>query len=615
MVMPIPAATTRDSSTNRPDDAGGVARVAFVSLGCPKNLVDSEKMLGTLADAGLALVNEQDNPDAIVINTCGFLEASKEESLGVIRDAIARKERGEIKRVVVAGCLVQRHRAKMLDWAPGIDAMIGVFDRDHVVEAVCPPSPLGRGTEGEGGRAARGRSPSPLTPLPGEEGDLPRYWIAANALVAASERGVNTIGLTVNGADGKGVGYFEDDSRRFRLTPRHWAYLRVSEGCNQRCAFCTIPSIRGKMRSKPMDRIIAEARALMQDGAFEINLIGQDTTSYGYDIYGKDAGPSTVSPQSSPLGHSGDLIGLLTALNEVGADFGGAWMRLMYVYPTYFTDAMIDAIARLPNIVKYIDIPLQHMSDPMLRAMRRNITARQQIDLLNKLRERIPGLAIRTTFITGFPGETEDDHRQLVDFIGEFQFDMLGVFRYSREDGTPAGTMDLDPALHVPDEVKAEREREIMLTQQTIAFENMAYLAEERCQFDVLIDGPALGEASSEPIEPRRSHTEPRSRHSEPRPSGSGDSFAPSNQPLPHGRGSLEGAEHSTRESGQPHRHVGRAYFQAPQIDSVTHVQSIRPLSPGELVRCTIVDSRGYDLVARPTEDLERRTSLPLLRR
>ncbi|MCL4209818.1 MAG: 30S ribosomal protein S12 methylthiotransferase RimO [Phycisphaeraceae bacterium] len=631
--MPASAATTRDSSTKRPDDAGGVSRVAFVSLGCPKNLVDSEKMLGTLAEAGLTLVSEQDSPDAIVINTCGFLEASKEESLGVIRDAIARKERGELKRVVVAGCLVQRHRARMLDWAPGIDAMIGVFDRDHVVEAVAgaavgrQPSAVSQvvGLEDSAHPTASAVSTDNRQPttdnhsaLSTQHPALPPYWIAANALVAAKERGINTVGLTVNGADGKGVGYFEDDSRRFRLTPRHWAYLRVSEGCNQRCAFCTIPSIRGKMRSKPMDRIIAEARALMQDGAFEINLIGQDTTSYGYDIYGKDAGPPAVSPQSSPLAHSGDLIGLLTALNDVASDFGGAsggWMRLMYVYPTYFTDAMIDAIARLPNIVKYIDIPLQHMSDPMLRAMRRNITARQQIDLLNKLRERIPGLAIRTTFITGFPGETEEDHRQLVDFIGEFQFDMLGVFRYSREDGTPAGTMDLDPALHVPDEVKAEREREIMLTQQTIAFENMAYLAEERCQFDVLIDGPALGEASSEPIEPRRSHTEPRSRHSEPRPSGSGDSFAPSNQPLPHGRGSLEGAEHSTRESGQLHHHVGRAYFQAPQIDSVTHVQSIRPLSPGELVRCTIVDSRGYDLVARPTEDLERRTSLPLLRR
>ena len=241
-----------------------VSRVAFVSLGCPKNLVDSEKMLGVLKKSGFELVSEDASPDAIVVNTCGFLEASKDESLEVIHDAIARKERGEIKRVIVAGCLVQRHRAKLLEWAPGIDAMVGVFDRDHIVEAVA------------------GESREQLAEK------APKYWIAANALVAATERGVSTVGLTVNGADGKGVGYFEDDSDRVRLTPRHWAYLRISEGCNQRCAFCTIPSIRGKMRSKPLDRIAAEARGLMASGAFELNLIGQDTTSYGLDI-GADA--------------------------------------------------------------------------------------------------------------------------------------------------------------------------------------------------------------------------------------------------------------------------------------------------------------------------------------
>ena len=207
-----------------------IERVAFVSLGCPKNLVDSEKMLSMLREGGLTPVNESDSPDAIVVNTCGFLEASKEESLSVIREALERKDRGELKRVVVAGCLVQRHRAKILEWAPGVDSMIGVFDRDRVVEAVT------------------GVTPS-RTNL-GSDADHPPYWIAANALQAAKERGMKTIGLTVNGADGKGVGYFESDSNRFRLTPRHWAYLRASEGCNQRCAFCTIPSIRGKMRSK-----------------------------------------------------------------------------------------------------------------------------------------------------------------------------------------------------------------------------------------------------------------------------------------------------------------------------------------------------------------------------
>ena len=492
---------------------GDIARVAFVSLGCPKNLVDSEKMLGLLAapEAGFKLVSSDEPADAVVINTCGFLEASKEESLGVIHDAIARKEAGELKRVVVAGCLVQRHRAKMLEWAPGIDAMIGVFDRDHILEAVS-------------GQAQRRETLA-------DGSAQPKYWIAGNALQAAKERGLKTTGLTVNGTDGKGIGYFEDDSNRFRLTPRHWSYLRVSEGCNQRCAFCTIPSIRGKMRSKPLDRIIAEARQLMSDGAFEVNLIGQDTTSYGYDIYEPGSGPAAGS-------YSGDLIGLLTALNDVAADFGGGWMRLMYVYPTYFTDQMIDAIASLPNIVKYIDIPLQHMSTRMLQAMRRNITRKQQQELLEKLRERIPGLAIRTTFITGFPGETQADHQELVEFVQEFGFDMMGVFKYSREEGTPAGTMDEDPSLHVPDEIKQQREEDLMLAQQQIAFENAAFVAEQRSQFDVLIDSEAAGEV----------------------------------------RGLA-----TTGVSKAGSLYVGRCYHQAPQVDALTYVHSTQALVCGRV--------------------------------
>jgi len=531
----MPPASRQFVSPSRADDP--VRSVAFISLGCPKNLVDSEKMLGTLAETGYELVDSDCDADAIIINTCGFLEASKEESLDVIHEAIKRKQRGELKRVVVAGCLVQRHRAKMLEWAPGIDAMIGVFDRDHVIDAVSGgvqrDAPIADGV------------------------DSPRYWIAGNALQAANERGMKTVGLTVNGADGKGIGYFEDDASRFRLTPRHWAYLRVSEGCNQKCAFCTIPSIRGKMRSKPLDRILVEARQLMADGAFELNLIGQDTTSYGYDIYNAKPGMASEgrNPRIGPdLPYSGDLIGLLTALNDAAAEHGGGWMRLMYVYPTYFTDEMIDAIAALPHITKYIDIPLQHMSDRMLKAMRRNITRAEQEALLYKLRERIPGLAIRTTMITGFPGETQADHDELLEFIDEFGFDMLGVFRYSREIGTPAGRMDQDSDLHVPDHIKAEREAEIMTLQQEIAFENAKYVAAERCQFDVLIDAKA-----------------------------------------------------------SDHRWIGRCYHQAPQVDSVTYVDSAMPLSPGELVRCTIIDADGYDLIARPTADLERKINLPVI--
>jgi ribosomal protein S12 methylthiotransferase len=306
------------------------------------------------------------------------------------------------------------------------------------------------------------------------------------------------------------------------------------------------------MRSKPVETILSEARALLADGAFELNLIGQDTTSFGDDI-----------------GYGEGLVGMLTAVDRAVAEHGAGWARLMYAYPSNFTDAMIDAMARLDHVVKYIDMPLQHMSDRMLKAMRRHTSRKQQAELLEKLRERVPGIAIRTTFITGFPGETADDHAELLEFVQEFGFDAMGVFRYSPEEGTPAGTMDADPALHVPDDIKAERERELMLAQQELAFENAAFQAEQKVQFDVLVDGPAAGRTA--------------------------------------GRATTGVTQGGTL-------HVGRCYHQAPQIDSLTYVLSREPLAAGELVRCTVVGSDGYDLVAQPTSDIERKVILPVVR-
>jgi ribosomal protein S12 methylthiotransferase len=524
-----------------------IQTVSFVSLGCPKNLVDSEKMLGLLAQDGLQPVSYSgdasfEGADAVVINTCGFLEASKDESLSVIHEAIAAKERGEVKRVVVAGCLVQRHRAKMLDWAPGIDSMIGVFDRDKIVEAV-------RGAEQI--KEARRAEPS----------DSPQYWIAGNALQAAKARGLNTTGLTVNGKDGKGIGYFEDDSARLRLTPRHYAYLRISEGCNQNCTFCTIPSIRGKMRSKPLDRLVEEARELVRDGAFELNLIGQDTTSYGNDIGGTD------------------MPGMLRAVSDAVKTEGGAgWVRLMYAYPSNFSDAMIDAFAALCRdgcVIPYIDMPLQHASDRILASMRRNVTREKQARVIQRLRKALPTMSVRTTFISGFPGETEPDHRELLDFVREMEFDALGVFEYSHEPGTPAGTMEDDPKLAVPEEIKARRKAEVMELQQQVAFAAAAKAAEKVSDSD-----PASGTRVDILI------------------------------------------DEATRSSGLATTGVGkggklykgRTTAQAPMIDSVTFVQSREKLAPGELVRCVIVGSDGYDLVARPVAELEKRVGLRILK-
>ena len=559
------SATTKP---RRPPAKGtSIQTVSLVSLGCPKNLVDSEKMLGLLAESGLTPVSSQQEnfggADAVVINTCGFLEASKDESLGVIKEAIAAKEAGDVKRVVVAGCLVQRHRAKMLEWAPGIDAMVGVFDRDKIVEAVMGDSLIAPGTKAD--------RTSP------RKGEAPKYWIAGNALVAANERGMPTTGLTVNGKDGKGVGYFEDDSSRLRLTPRHYAYLRISEGCNQNCAFCTIPSIRGKMRSKDPQRIVAEARELLHDGAFELMLIGQDTTSFGDDI-------GLGTPSLREGAHTLGLPGLLRQLSHAVTDIASAgWLRLMYAYPTNFSDDIIDAFADLVKtgrLIPYLDIPLQHASDRVLHLMRRNVTRAKQAHVVRQLMDKVPNMAIRTTFISGFPGETEADHQELLGFVREMKFENVGVFAYSHEEGTVAGTMEKDASLRVSEDVKERRRGEVMAAQQEIVFARHAAIAgtfDEKNPLDK--NGKAKGEVRDVLIDNAL------------RTSGKKTT------------GVTEGGK----------LYSGRTTAQAPQIDGVTFVQSKEKLAPGEVVRCVIVGWDGYDLIARPVSELEKKVSLRVL--
>lgn len=377
-------------------------RVAFVSLGCAKNTVDSEKMLGQLAEAGCQFTSDERDADVVVVNTCGFLEASRTEAAEVIRDLVAVKHdrRSRLKRVVVAGCLVQRDGEKMNDYAPGIDALVGVHNRDDVVRAV-----LRKNVAGAGG------------PRGSVDAFLGEYHPFVNL-----------------------------DTARLRITPRHRAYLRISEGCDQKCTFCTIPSIRGPMHCKPPSVILAEARELVADGAVEISLIGQDTSSYGKDF-----------------GYEPGLAGLLRELNRVD---GIEWLRLMYVYPSVFDDAMIDAVAVCDKIVKYVDMPLQHINDRMLKAMHRRVDRAATLDLLERIRSRIPDVHLRTTLITGFPGETEDEHRELLDFIRQQRFDALGVFPYSLEPETPAGRMKDQ----IDDATKLRRREELMLAQQEVAF-------------------------------------------------------------------------------------------------------------------------------------------------
>lgn len=412
--------------------------VSFVSLGCPKNLVDSEKMLALLAEAGCTIIGDGGESDVRIVNTCGFLSASRDEAIQVLQQAARDKKKGRIQRIVVAGCLVQRDGHGLIDDVPEIDALVGVNNRRDILRAVGLQSPKSRRTASK--KKTTKKTTDAKSPDKPSDSLLflgeyhPTSWVDDNL----------------------------SDRARLRLTPSHYAYLRMSEGCNQKCTFCTIPSIRGPMHCKPVPEIMAEARELIADGAVELNLIGQDTTSYGLDI-----------------GYKAGLSGLLHELN--GLD-GARWIRLMYAYPSDFTDEMIDAIADCDKVVKYIDMPLQHIDDRVLKGMYRRVTRKQTEVLLAKLRKRIPGVSIRTTFIAGFPGETAVQHAALRDFINEFEFDAVGVFPYSSEPGTPAHRMK-DA---VPPETIAERVEELMLAQQAVAFRRAKAMAGR--EITVLID-------------------------------------------------------------------------------------------------------------------------------
>ncbi|HXX91985.1 MAG TPA: 30S ribosomal protein S12 methylthiotransferase RimO [Planctomycetota bacterium] len=372
-------------------------RVSFVSLGCAKNLVDSEVLLGHLAKGGFDLCADYKQSDVVVVNTCGFLQASEKESLDTIGSMVDLKGQGRLKAVVVAGCLPQRYGAEFEKRLQGVDAVLGITNREKIAE-VC---------------ATLLEKSRPSGTLNLVSTDLPRYEI---------------------------------DRDRVRLTPRHSAYVRLSEGCDHTCAFCVIPQIRGKFRSKPMEVILAEVEELARDGAREINLIAQDTTSYGLDLYRKLV-----------------LDELLRKLEPVK---GVEWIRLLYCYPSYVTDRLIDEVARNPKVVKYVDMPVQHTKESVLRAMRRGVTEVSQKDLIRKWRDRVPDLVFRTTVIVGFPGETESDFEGLLTDLRDLRFERLGAFVYSREPGSRADSLEG----HLSEEVKRERYARIMQQQQEIAF-------------------------------------------------------------------------------------------------------------------------------------------------
>jgi ribosomal protein S12 methylthiotransferase len=413
-------------------------KIGFVSLGCPKNLVDSEVMLGLAEEAGHEITPDATGADVLVVNTCAFIDRAKQESIDTILEMAELKKQAAGRRLVVTGCLAERYREELQKEIPEIDAVLGTGEVPKILEAIAPADAGARCSQ-DTATAGPGFTPgiSALTfhKQPPRFGiDLPEYLYDAN-------------------------------TPRRLATPGHYAYLKIAEGCDYKCAFCIIPKMRGKYRSRRIDSVVQEARQLAARGVKELLLISQDTTFYGIDRKERGALPRL--------------------LRELNAIDGLEWIRLLYLYPTTISDEVIDAIAECEKVCKYIDLPLQHASDAVLQRMKRPGTRAGYEKLLAKIRDRIPGVTLRTTFIVGFPGETEQDFAELMSFVETVQFDHVGVFTYSHEEGTTAHALKDD----VPHALKKKRQSRLMSRQKQIVAARQKARVGERAR--LLVDGPS----------------------------------------------------------------------------------------------------------------------------
>jgi len=401
-------------------------KVGLISLGCPKNLVDSEVMLGLAKDAGHELTQDASSADVLVVNTCAFIDSAKQESIDTILEMAQHKAHGSCKKLIVTGCMAERYRDELKKEIPEIDAVLGTGEVPQIVGAI------GNGVA----RLNFFRSQPPATDHqpPATDHQPPTY-------------------------------IYDAETPRLLATPKHYAYIKVAEGCDYKCAFCIIPKLRGAYRSRPAESIVREARALAARGVKELLLISQDTTFYGID-----------------RGERGALARLLRALNDVD---GLEWIRLLYLYPTTIDDEMLAAMAESEKVCRYIDLPLQHASNPVLKRMKRPGTRQSYDRLLDRIRARVPGVALRTTFIVGFPGETSADVAELERFITDHAFDHVGVFTYSHEEGTSA----FDLADDVPAREKQARRRRIMARQKRLVTRRQRARIGERLR--AVVDGPS----------------------------------------------------------------------------------------------------------------------------
>lgn len=437
-------------------------KILFISLGCDKNLVDTEKMLGTLVQRGYSITDDETEAEAVVVNTCCFINDAKQESINTLLEMAELRKSGGIRALIAAGCLAQRYQDEIQKEIPEVDAIVGTTAIDAIAEAL------------DGVLSGNSR----------------------NHLEDINRRMVCTY-----------------DKERIVTTGGHYAYLKIAEGCDKRCSYCIIPKVRGDYRSVPMDSLIREAKRLVSFGAKEIILVAQETTLYGVDLYGEKR-----------------LPGLLRRLCSIP---GLYWVRILYCYPEEITDELIETIKSEQKVCNYLDIPIQHASDKILKRMGRRTNRQDLADMIAKLRDRIPDICLRTTLITGFPGETMEDHESLLEFVDEMEFDRLGVFPYSPEEDTPAALFDGQ----IDEEVKSDRQADIMELQQEIAFEK----AQESVGSTllVMVEGKVPDEQA----------------------------------------------------------YVARSYKDAPNVDGFVFIQTGRELMTGDFVRVRITGSYEYDLI------------------
>ena len=434
--------------------------ILFISLGCDKNLVDSEVMLGLLDKKGYQIVDSEEDADIIVVNTCCFIHDAKEESIQTILEMAEYKKEGKLKALIVTGCLAQRYQQEIIDEIPEVDAVLGTTSYDHIVEAV-------------------------------EEA------LAGNGHVVLED-----------------VDALPDvKEKRLVTTGGHYAYMKIAEGCDKHCTYCIIPKLRGNYRSVPMEKLLAEAKDLADQGVKELILVAQETTVYGKDLYGEKS-----------------LHKLLRELCKIS---GIQWIRILYCYPEEIYDELIQTIKEENKVCHYLDLPIQHASDAVLKRMGRRTSKAQLVEIIEKLRKEIPDISLRTTLITGFPGETQEQHEEMKDFVDEMEFDRLGVFTYSPEEDTPAATM----TEQIPEEVKEDRQAELMELQQEIAFD----LAEDMVGREVLV--------------------------------------------------MIEG------KVADENAYVGRTYKDAPNVDGLIFINTDEELMSGDFARVRVTGALEYDLI------------------